>query len=1659
MAVESRAEAQHLHPLRVYMDRGILEPPRFATLATACLRELIRVHDASSVCGHLNPSSILVSSLGDAAHFVGALAPGAPVVDPLMLPYMAPEQTGRLHRRVDHRADLYSLGVIFYEMLAGQLPFRAKLPVEWVHAHLATPPMPLPEDVPSVLARILYKCLEKLPENRYQSAEGLLHDIENWATQGFSLEGGFAPGQHDVPRALRISRTLYGRSAERAALDGALSRCEEGASAVVLIIGESGSGKSALIDRFIDSHLISPAYLAMGRAAEAGKLEPLAPLAGACRALVRELLGQDEAGLQVWRERFAPLAWGKGMVHQLAPELEMIVDRPTAPTPEAGTDLLPDLQRELKIFFGAFARPEHPLILCLDDLQWADIGSLSMIRMLAQDDDLCATLWILAVRDDSPPPVQALLDECAEMAAEPERYRGLRLAPLGVQQIMNMLVDTLHTGPGDAQLLAEIVHARTFGNPLYVRQFLLDLIERGYLHFDSSERAWHIAYRDIEAMPQHPRLASMLDARVREFDGATRSLLNWLALIGREADLSTLARLEACSPEEARLRLAPAVDRGLLLQVDTETFAFAHDQVQQVCYDLVSGKQRQLRHDRIADALIIRDEQNASGVYAVVSHLHRGSRASDRRFILAEQSAVAGRKCEAAAAFATAEGHYSSGFAALTDDDWETHHELMWGLVLARARCHFALGHLAAAEELTEQALARAIGDAEVCRAYETKIVWLTHVARFDSALAMGVEGLRRLGMSVRQPPSKLAIVWPLLAAIAAWRFRSRDALASLPDMTDARTLLQMRLLHVMSHAAYRTDPTYQALLSLRMLRLTLRHGFSAEATASFGTFAMILGNILRRFEAARSFGELSLIAAHRSDESRQVLSAEFTFAVFPNVWTAPLVTSIPHLKRAKMQAERIGHTMMVTASNSFLLITEWFAGVPIADVRSAEAEYHAYSGQTGATVIHAFWEMFQPLLALVAGVVSRAEPVEFTTGWERMGVLHTAAVLLQGYVIMEEWEIVAYLVATVAELRTGMLDITTPHFLAMRGLYTAHQARAGKLGTAAAVRALRKDARKLHRFARYAPDTCAHKARLLEAEALQLSGRHHEALIAYEEAAEGAGRGGFVQYVGVAYESAALTCAEVGRKVAAQQYMEQALDAYRRWGAHGKVDRIVRKHPELVRRGTGDDEELVASTMDEFVRDLDLDVIVEVTRSLSEEVITSRLLRTLLRNMVLHAGASRGVILLLQGGQLTVAADGGANAEDMRLYERMDMENYADLPATIVRYVQRVRQTIVLADARSDPRFAADPYVLSGRAVAVICLPILRQGKLLGAVYLEHSSVPRLFTDTHRRILSIMGAQAAISLENAMLYETLEERIRERTDALEASNETLREINERLSQSETLRRQMISDISHDLRTPLTSIHGYIEAVLEGVVKEEEAPRYLSIARDRCLQVNHLIQDLLDLSKLDERYGSVQMELMSLLDLAQSIARKYELDIHRAGLRFRFLLDDALQRLLAVDFDSFAPEKELFVNVDPRRIDQVFGNLISNAIRHTVSGGAITLRVTLCSDPIGTPIAPLDESVEAEETAVGAQPPQATHVRFVVADTGSGIAPTHLPHVFERFYKVDRARTRESGGSGLGLAISKAIIERHAGTIAVESQLGRGTAFTIMLPIAAAVAL
>ena len=519
----------------------------------------------------------------------------------------------------------------------------------------------------------------------------------------------------------------------------------------------------------------------------------------------------------------------------------------------------------------------------------------------------------------------------------------------------------------------------------------------------------------------------------------------------------------------------------------------------------------------------------------------------------------------------------------------------------------------------------------------------------------------------------------------------------------------------------------------------------------------------------------------------------------------------------------------------------------------------------------------------------------------------------------------------------------------------------------------------------------------------------------------------------------------ETGRTLLIEVYARQALAAYESWGCAAKVEQMRSLFPGLNSRPPEMAAETAAAlSVDEFIRLIDIDLVLDVTRSLSEEVTLDKLLRKLIRNMVLHTGAERGVVVLERGEALYMEAEGGESEESISLFRgETPLESFSEVPKSIVYYVRRTLEPVVAPDVRLDARFAGDASFASRQPISIMCVPILRQMALVGVVYLEHTSIPDLFSQEQLRLVTMIGAQAAVSIENAYLYETLESRIKARTEVLNTFNEVLRETNERLSRSEEIRRQMISDISHDLRTPLTSIQGYLEAVVDGVVRPAEVRKYLTIARDRTLQINALIQDLLDLSKFDENYGRLHKDMVSIIDLAYSVFRKHEFDVRRNDFQFSLVLDETLKEMQALDLDQFSPDNEIFVHVDMRRIDQVFNNLISNAVHHTPSGGRIVLRVLLCSDAQGTP------------TVEGDVP---RHALFVIEDTGAGIGEKDLPFIFERFYKADPSRNRSAvGGSGLGLAICKSIVEAHDGQIWAASDRGEGTRINFTLPVAAGV--
>jgi len=1634
-------QSEQSSTLAELLKTGALSRELFVRTSLGAASELLKIHDEGGVHGSLTPHCIRIGPEPDRVMIApvdqGSVHTG---FEPERLPYMAPEQIGHMQRKIDHRTDIYSFGVILYQMMTGEYPYSAHNRVEWVHAHIASTPHPITDGSEFVeVSHIAVKCMEKLPEDRYQSMYGLVRDLEDWNTSFSECEHTFYPGLSDVPGALRISRKLYARESNVESLNAMWRETALGKAPVAVIMGDPGTGKTALLKNLIEPLLSSGAFIAYAQV-EPLLMRPLySPLFEAFRVLVQRILASDDGELENWRVKLRRLPF-VFLLPGIIPEMGILFSGTVEQEPLQSDNMKDNVLVALRSLLQEFAA-EHPVLMCLDDLHWADSNTVELLTALVSDEPIPSVMFVLAARNQHPDYLGRLFKA---------HCRILLLQPLAAGDILRMLSDTLHiTSDNSVQLLrlSQMIHAHTVGNPLFVRQFLLDLIARRWVHFDSKRGTLLIQFEEIEQIPMSRNMLQLLREQMRILPEDTRDLLHWCSFFGSDCTVNRITKLSGVSREELLIRIAPAVQWGfVVLEEETERILFSHDEVRAAFYVYTLSERRKEMHDQIAMLANDAKDSDALSIFRVVHHLSLGRRREEEREFFARCALQAGLLVKEALDHEQAITYFSMGIAALTPDDWTDMQDLMWTLIHELSHSHYAVRRFQLAEDFLEQALDKANTEEQYVRAIGTKMFWLDYQERWQDVADLTLAGLRRLGLVIYGTKS-LGLTMSIAQLLMHWRGRSMRSILEGRTLSNHSVELQLQLLQAMAPSAYHVDERFFITIGFTMMRLNFQYGMSPEFSHSLNNLAMIWSAALRRFKTARFFGLTAIRVANRSKIPSIQVGAAFTFATFVNPGSGSLQDSLSYLNRAAAYAKRADNLMIHGPIAGFQYLAVWFLGRPLREVLDRIEDYEPIAQRSGDSLLQGLYEMNRPVIEVLLG----RRPLEYLRGASQHLVAPTAqdagTVLLRALYLFGFYAECKTAIAQIRKLDPKKLfTMHTTEWITLVGLLTAVDARDARgAKRRRAQRQIRRAERELGGCIRAARREVQHKIWLLQAERLRLSGAAEQSLRLYERAGEDAERMGCHPFAGIAYERAALLCMETDRTLLVDVYEERAIAAYGSWGCTAKVEQMQSlvpvldsKPPETVA------ETAVALSMDEFTRMIDTDLVLDVTRSLSEEVTLDKLLRKLIRNMVLHTGAERGVVVLERGESLYMEAEGGESEESISLFRgEIPLESFSEVPKSIVYYVRHTLEPVVAPDVRRDARFAGDSSFADRQPISIMCVPILRQMALIGIVYLEHTSIPDLFSQAQLRLVTMIGAQAAVSIENAYLYETLESRIKARTEVLNTFNETLRETNERLSRSEEIRRQMISDISHDLRTPLTSIQGYLEAVVDGVVRPTEVRKYLTIARDRTLQINALIQDLLDLSKFDENYGRLNKDMVSIIDLAYSVYRKHEFDVRRDGFQFSLVLDETLRKMQALDFDQFSPDNEIFVHIDMRRIDQVFNNLISNAVHHTPSGGRIVFHVLLCSDAQGTLV-------------VGDDLPR--YALFIIEDTGIGIGEKDLPFIFERFYKTDPSRNRSAvGGSGLGLAICKSIVAAHDGQIWAASDQGKGTRINFTLPVAAGV--
>jgi PAS domain S-box-containing protein len=1368
----------------------LLEVSRFLRIAIPLAGALRQMHERGLIHKDIKPANILADAASGGVWLTGFgiasrlprehQAPAPPEVIAGTLAYMAPEQTGRMNRSVDSRSDLYALGVTFYEMLTGQLPFTAADPMEWVHCHIARQPVSPSEriaSVPGPLSAIVMKLLAKTAEERYQTAAGVEVDLRRClaAWESCGRIDRFELGTHDTPDRLLIPEKLYGREREIKTLLASFDRVvANDTPELVLVSGYSGIGKSSVVNELHNALVPPRGLFASGKFDQYKRDIPYATLGQAFQSLVGSLLTQSEEELGRCRASLIDALGPNGqLIVNLVPELELVIGKQSPVADLPPQDAQNRFQMVFRRFLGVFARKEHPLALFLDDLQWLDGATLDLLEHLVTHSEVRHLLLVGAYRNNEVSPSHPLLRTLEAIRKAGTRVEEIVLAPLGLDDVGQLVADAMHCGPERARPLAQLVQEKTGGNPFFAIQFFTALADEGLLAFDPNTLAWQWNLDRIRTKSYTDNVVDFMAEKLKRLSATTQVSLKQLACLGNVAEITSLCLALGETEQMMHATLSEAVHAGLVIH-QLGTYKFLHDRIQQAAYSLIPEEDRAEVHLRIGRALLegMTADQLTEHLFDVANQLNRGGALlidPDEKAQVATIDLHAGQKAKASAAYAAAGAYFSAAMALLDQRAWDTQYELTFSLWRQRIECEFLTGNFGLAEQLIADLLQREGSKLDKAAIYRLKVQLHEVKGEYSQAVDSALTCLKLFDIDIPTHPtqeqveSEYEMVWQALNG------RSIESLIDLPMMTDSEVQAAMQVFSALAAPAYFTDAHLSSWQRCRMVRMGIQYGMSGASALACANFGNTLGSIFHRYADGYRFARLAcdLVEKH-GFIAYQARIYHITGSI--SLWTQPIASAIEFMQatyRAAIDNGDLAYACygMSQPITGFLLRNDpldvaWRQSEMALDfarkanyrdvvdvIRNQQSFVATMQGKTVsfstfndaqfdeatfeaqltadrmALMICWYW-----ILKLKARFLSGEYAEALAAAGKAKLLLWSSAGQIQ---LLDYFYYSALTAAACYE------NASSDQQQAWRDLLTEHQ-------------------EQLREWTENYPPTFADKHTLVLAEVARIEGRDADAMRLYEQAIRLARENGFPQNEGLAHELAAGFYIGRGSTTAARAHLEDARSCFARWGALGKVRKLDQCHPRLREKTASSPPTATIGTSVEL---LDVGTVVKAAQAVSGEIVLGRLIETLMRITLEHAGAERGLLILFPDDEPRIEAEATTSRGQVEVTLRQTAPSPAELPESMLHYVIRTRESMILDDASTQNPFSADEYICNTHARSVLCLPLVKQSKLIGVLYLENNLASHVFTPERISVLELLASQAAISLENARLYNDLRER------------------------------------------------------------------------------------------------------------------------------------------------------------------------------------------------------------------------------------------------------------------------------------------------------------
>ncbi|MEO1375104.1 MAG: AAA family ATPase [Cyanobacteria bacterium J06635_10] len=1399
---------------------GKLKLRDFLKLAISISEIIGQIHAIKVIHKDINPSNIILKSVTNQVKIIDFgistvlsrenMNFQSPTILEGTLPYISPEQTGRMNRSIDYRTDFYSLGITFYQLLTGQLPFPSKDSLELVHSHIAKQaisPQNLRSDLPEIISDIVMKLMAKNAEERYQSAYGLKVDLEKCLSQikNERLISPFLIGSCHRIEQLMIPQKLYGREAELEILLAGFERVSKGTSQILLVSGYSGVGKSALINEIHKPVTAKKGHFLAGKYEQYKQNIPYYSFSQAFNELCNQLLTNSKILLEKLKTDILQAIGNNGQILiDIIPKLELLIGQ----QPTVANVSSHEAHNRLKLVFNNFLKvicqPEHPIVLFLDDLQWADTASLDLLKTIVDDNQIKYLLIIGAYRDnevDSKHPLNLVINNLKESEIN---CSEINLNSLTQENVNELIADTFKSSSIFCYTLNEIIYQKTQGNCFFTIQFLQSLYTDGLLSFDAFRRQWQWDVRQIQARDITDNVVELMTGKIAKLSELTQKSLQLAACIGNYFDLSTLAALAETQPQQLLLALFPALQEGLIIPLNSQykllivqsnintneiKLKFLHDRVQQAAYSLIPDHKKQANHYQIGCLLLAKFEAEKleEEIFNIVNQLNLGISLiynEKERLKIAALNLRAGKKAKANSAYASAVKYLRTGLELLPEKAWEQQYDLTFNFYVETIEAEYLNTNFKSAEQLSDIALKQVQKNWEKAKIFQTKIQFCIAQNQMESAIELGLNVLEMLDVPlVESLPENLNI----------------QALEHLPLIQDPVKLLAQNILVILHVPVYITKPELLRKIVCSSVNFCLHYGNSALSAFIYAYYGLVLCVGFFDIESGYLCAQLAQRILEKFDTKEIKCKVEVLVSSGISPWREHGTKAVVLLRQAAKTGLEIGdleytchavatwYTGIFLVGESLELISQQYTFYKEL-LQSLKQEFFLNYCEIWEQTVLNLKEVSTFCKELIGEAFDERKMLPFlqkTQNFTSLSALFIMKTVLS--YLFKDYEQAVTHAHSAAKYKQGVaglfLSSQLPFYdsLALLAMYPNSNEQIKKEN----LELVEANQRQMYLWASHAPMNFQHKYDLVEAEKARVLGQSWQAEQLYERAIRGAKQYEFVHEEALAYERAAEFYLAVDREEIGQFYLKNAHHCYTRWGAKAKVKQLEEEYPQyLLGVSNQSKSKSLSTTISTTGTDgeiLDLNTVIKASQAISGELQLENLLQKLMRIVIENAGAQKGFLLFNNENNWVIEAQGTVNSDEITTLQSIPIESLDPdnslhiLPSTIINYVAHTKEYLVLNDAASEGKFINDPYIIATQSKSILCSPLLNQGKLTGIVYLENNLTKSAFTSERIQLLNILSAQAAISIDNSRLYQNLEQKVEERTKELSQTLDILK--------------------------------------------------------------------------------------------------------------------------------------------------------------------------------------------------------------------------------------------------------------------------------------------